>query len=144
MSAIGGNFFALNYSVRSATTGSFFAALLDGISPEKRVKNTLIATSISAAPMGKDAFRFAIPVSAWSTRLIGMQVRYVKRIPMRPDARPMMMVSALNMLDTSLFDAPIARRIPISFVLSCTEMSVITPIIIDDTTSDTATNAIST
>ena len=42
----------------------------------------------------------------------------------------------------SFFDAPIALSIPISFVLSNTEMYVIIPIIIDDTTSDMLTNAI--
>ena len=63
-------------------------------------------------------------------------------MPSRPDAKPTIMVSALNILDTSRFDAPIERKIPISFVRSCTEMRVITPIIIDDTTSDIATKAI--
>ena len=56
----------------------------------------------------------------------------------------MITVSALNILETFLLDAPIARRIPISFVLSCTDIRVITPIIIEETISDTATNAIST
>ena len=53
-----------------------------------------------------------------------------------------MNVSALNTLEISFFDAPIALNIPISFVLSNTEMYVIIPIIIDDTTSDMLTNAI--
>ena len=54
------------------------------------------------------------------------------------------MVSALNILETSRFDAPIARRIPISLVRSCTEINVITPIIIEETINEMATNAIST
>lgn len=39
-----------------------------------------------------------------------------------PETKPTMSVSALNTLEISLFDAPIARRIPISFVLSRTEI----------------------
>ena len=50
------------YSVLSATTGSFLAALLDGMIPEIRVKNTLIATSITAAAMGSCAESVLIPV----------------------------------------------------------------------------------
>ena len=46
--------------------------------------------------------------------------------------------------DTLRFEAPIARRMPISLVRSSTEMYVMMPIMIDDTTSDTDTNAIST
>ncbi len=63
--------------------------------------------------------------------------------PIIPDIKPIMNVSALNTLEMSFFDAPIALSIPISFVLSNTEMYVIIPIIIDDTTSDMLTNAIS-
>ena len=36
------------YSERNATTGSFLAALLDGIRPEKRVSATLINTRMTA------------------------------------------------------------------------------------------------
>ncbi len=56
----------------------------------------------------------------------------------------MMNVSALNNCEIFFFDAPSARRIPISFVLSITEIYVMIPIIIDETIRDTATNAIST
>ena len=54
------------------------------------------------------------------------------------------MVSALNITDTFFLDAPIARKIPISLVLSCTEIKVITAIIIDETTKEIATKAINT
>ena len=64
--------------------------------------------------------------------------------PIIPDIKPIMNVSALNTLEISFFDAPIALNIPISFVLSNTEMYVIIPIIIDDTISEIATNAIRT
>mgnify|MGYP006990144687 FL=1 len=43
---------------------------------------------------------------------------------------PTINVSALNTLDMSFFDAPIALSIPISFVLSNTDIYVIIPIII--------------
>ena len=45
------------YSVLKATTGSFFAALLAGISPEMRVRPTLRTTSITAC----ENLRLAIP-----------------------------------------------------------------------------------
>ena len=65
------------YSVLSATTGSFFAALLDGIMPDINVSNTLITTKIAATPIGNTAFRWAIPVRARSMILIGMHTKYV-------------------------------------------------------------------
>ncbi len=50
------------YSVRSATTGSFFAAALAGIKPLIIVKDTLTATMIRAEPIGNDA-SVVMPVS---------------------------------------------------------------------------------
>ena len=97
-----------------------------------------------AAPIGKIALRFAIPVRACKIIFIGIHSRYVTTTPKSPEANPTIIVSALNILETFLFEAPIARKIPISFVLSWTEINVITPIIIDDTTSDIATKAINT
>ena len=44
-----------NYSVRSAITGSFFAALFAGISPEIEVKTTLNSTSKTASKIGRAA-----------------------------------------------------------------------------------------
>ena len=67
--------FAVDYSVLSATTGSFFAALLEGIIPAKSVRSTLITTRTSAPSQGSIARRFAIPVSAYRIRLIGMHSR---------------------------------------------------------------------
>ena len=63
------------YSLLSATTGSFFAALLEGISPEMRVSATLIATSITAATGGRYALRLFMPVRWCMMRFIGMQSR---------------------------------------------------------------------
>ena len=76
--------------------------------------------------------------------LMGMFKSTVMNMPISPAARPMMNVSALNTRDTSFFDAPIARRMPISFVRSSTLIYVIIPIIMDETTSEMATKAIST
>ena len=137
------SYFSL-YSVLSATTGSFFAALRDGINPDITVKPILIKTSINAATGFRIALKSPIPVRACKMILIGMHKRYVTITPKRPEAKPIIKVSALNILETSLFDAPIARSIPISFVLSCTDISVITPTIIHETISDMATKAINT
>ena len=49
-----------------------------------------------------------------------------------------------NIEDTFPFEAPIALNTPISFVLSYTEIYVIIPIIIDDTTKEIEINAINT
>ena len=43
------------YSVRNASTGSFFAAILEGIRPAIRVSETLIITSTIAATGGSAA-----------------------------------------------------------------------------------------
>lgn len=45
------------YSLLKATTGSFLAALLEGMIPDTRVSITLIKTSITAATGGKNAVR---------------------------------------------------------------------------------------
>ena len=44
----------------------------------------------------------------------------------------------------SFLEAPILRKIPISLVLSSTDIYVIIPIIIDETTKEIPTNAINT
>ena len=44
-------------------TGSFFAAILEGISPAIKVRNILMATKITAAATGRTAFKVSIPVS---------------------------------------------------------------------------------
>ena len=62
-------------------------------------------------------------------------------MPTAPAQKPMIRVSALNIPETFFLEAPMARRTPISFVRSCTEIRVITPIIIEDTTKEIATKA---
>ena len=62
--------------------------------------------------------------------VMGKQRITVIMIPIRPAQKPTIRVSALNTRETSFLDAPIARRIPISFVLSSTEIFVIIPILV--------------
>ena len=63
------------YSVLNATTGSFFAALLDGMIPAISVSTMLIAIRISAAGIGRNALKVLIPVRWCKMRLIGMHSR---------------------------------------------------------------------
>ena len=65
-------------------------------------------------------------------------------MPITPAVKPIMIVSALNTLETSIFLAPILLKIPISFVRSITDTYVIIPIIIELTTSETPAKAINT
>ena len=76
--------------------------------------------------------------------VIGILSNMVTPIPNNPAINPTIKVSALNTLDISFLEAPIALKIPISFVLSNTDIYVIIPIIIDETTNEMATNAINT
>lgn len=105
------------YSVLSAVTGSFFAAILDGTSPASIVSPTLIATRITPASHGRAASP-ATPDRCSISRFMGMMSRIVMITPIRPEDRPIINVSALNTLEISDFDAPMLRSIPISFVLS--------------------------
>ena len=131
------------YSVLSASTGSFLLAILAGINPEITVSIILINTNIAPALGGTMAFTDT-PAKLYIKLFIGIVNNIVIPIPIIPDIKPIIKVSALNTLDISFLDAPIALSIPISFVLSSTEMYVIIPIIIDETISEIATNAINT
>ena len=73
-----------------------------------------------------------------------MRISKLTPMPIRPAQRPMIKVSALNTWEMFPLEAPMARRIPISFCLSRTLIYVITPIIMDDTTSEMETKAMST
>ena len=130
------------YSVLSASTGSLFAATFAGNSPAIRVRSMLIITRITPPCQGSLDI-FAISVRCSMIMFIGMFSSKVTIIPIAPAENPTISVSALNTLEISRFEAPIARRIPISFVLSRTEIYVIIPIIIEETTSDIATKAMS-
>ena len=82
----------------------------------------LMITKIIAPPNGNAALILLISVSARTTAVIGMQRITVITIPITPAANPMIKVSALNTREMSLYEAPIERRIPISFVRSSTEI----------------------
>ena len=105
---------------------------------------TLNRSKSSAAVIGREAESSEAPNRFWITEVIGMVRRAETPTPRIPANSPTITVSALNTCEIFRFDAPIARKIPISFVRSNTEMCVIIPIIILETISDTATNAIST
>ena len=129
------------YSVLKASTGSFFAANLAGISPAIIVSTTLIITKIIAPFIGKIA-AFEIEARLFISKFIGIVNNIVTPIPISPAVIPIINVSALNTLVISFLEAPILRKIPISFVLSRSEIYVIIPILIDDTINDISTNAI--
>ncbi len=119
----------LSYSVLNASTGSFLLAIFAGIKPAITVSSMLITTSIIPPAIGKLA-NPEMSVTAFMIIFIGIFKISVTIIPNRPAPKPTMNVSALNTLDMSFLDAPILLKIPISFVLSRTEIYVIIPIII--------------
>ena len=75
---------------------------------------------------------------------VGMTSKDAMAIPINPENTPIIKVSALNTKVISDFLAPNDLRIPISFVLSSTEMYVIIPIIIDETNKEIEAKAIRT
>ena len=64
----------------------------------------------------------AIDVTFLIIALAGTHKISVTIIPSAPATKPSISVSALNILDISFFDAPILLSMPISLVLSRTEM----------------------
>ena len=118
-------------------------AIRAGIRPAMNVRNTLIKIKPIAPKTGKLA-KPEIPVKEIKIKLIGIVNNKVIKIPNTPLVKPIIKLSLVNTRLISRFDAPILLRTPISLVLSITEMYVIIPIIIELTTSETETNAIST
>ena len=110
------------HSVLSAVTGSFFAAFLEGMNPPISVSRMLSIISTKALNTGSDAFTSVVSATLWMTALHGISSRRVIPIPISPANSPMINVSALNTCEIFFFEAPIARRMPISFVLSSTEI----------------------
>ena len=104
-------------------------AIFAGISPAIIVNNILIITKIIPALNGTVVVTVT-PVRLYIILFIGNVNKTVIPIPNSPDINPIINVSALNTLDISFLDAPIALNIPISFVLSSTDIYVIIPIII--------------
>lgn len=109
------------YSLLSATTGSFLAATLAGISPAINVSSMLIRTS-AAAPTGGSADTPEISEKCSIIRFMGILSSMVTRIPIMPATNPTISVSALKTREISRFEAPIERSIPISLVRSSTEI----------------------
>ena len=81
----------------------------------------LIITSAIAPFVGSCAMLGSF-VKCSMRALMGIIISNVEPMPIAPETKPTMSVSALNTLEISLFDAPIALRIPISFVHSRTEI----------------------
>ncbi len=75
-------------------------------------------------------------------KLVGIIRISVTIMPMIPASAPMINVSALKTCPTLRFDAPMARRMPISLRRSSTLIYVMTPIMMEDTTSEMETKAI--
>ena len=110
-----------HYSVLNASTGSFLLAIFAGINPAIIVKNILINTSINPAT-GSNVALIATPDRLYIKLFIGIVRSTVIPIPKSPAINPTINVSALNTFDISPLDAPIALSIPISFVLSNTDI----------------------
>ena len=111
--------------------------------PPISVKVILIIINITAC----NGFRLATPfksVRLYSIMFAGIVSNKAIATPISPDVIPIINVSALNTLVMSFFLAPRLLSTPIYFVLSSTDMYVIIPIIIDDTTSDIDENATNT
>ena len=118
-------------------TGSCLAAALEGNTPPIKVSTTLNTISIKALDTGKYALTSVVPNKACMIALPGINNKHAVPTPINPEQRPIINVSAVNTCDTLRLLAPIARSIPISFVLSRTEIYVIIPIIIEETTNET-------
>lgn len=105
-------------------TGSFFAAMIDGISPDTTMMTTAPAISTSGCHQAI-CNSPEMPSVAPKMRLTGYCSMSARITPSMPEKIPKSMVSTLKMLDISLFLAPSERSMPISLVLSCTEMYMI-------------------
>ena len=87
-----------------------------------KVRIMLMIIRTIAPLTGSLALKILIPVRLCNIRLMGRSNSSVKPMPIRPAPKPTIMVSALKTLAISFFDAPMERRIPISFVLSSTDI----------------------
>ena len=96
-------------------------AILDGIKPAIIVSVILIITKMIAPLTGNIAI-LEMFANSLIIMLIGIFNSRVTSIPNTPEIKPSINVSALNTLDISFLLAPIALKIPISFVLSNTDI----------------------
>ena len=100
-------------------TGSFLDADFDGTSPANTVNAILNPISNAAGIIPSEAI--FLTLNAFSIIVFIIEFRnIVIIIPIPPAMKPSINVSALNNLETSFLLAPIALKIPISFVLSRT------------------------
>ena len=97
--------FDFGHSLRSASTGSFFDAMREGISPAIVVSASEINTSITPPATGNIAI-FATPVRCSTIMEIGRSRISVTIMPSKPEMRPMMNASALNTWEMSFLLAP--------------------------------------
>ena len=97
------------------------AATLDGINPAIKVSSILMITRMTAPPAGREATPEISAIDSIII-LIGIFSSMVMIIPKAPATKPTIKVSALNTWEISRLEAPMLRKIPISFVLSSTDM----------------------
>ena len=71
------------YSLLSASTGSFFAAALEGMRPARNVSNTLMPTRAIAACHGRIA-TFSTSNNEYTIAFAGMHARAVSPMPITP------------------------------------------------------------
>ena len=81
----------------------------EGMRPAINVSAMLMTTSAAPPATGRMAFRLSIPVRWCTTRLMGMISNSVMPMPMAPEQKPSMSVSALNTREISRLLAPMAR-----------------------------------
>lgn len=110
------------YSDLNAATGSLFAAFLDGNKPASSVSAIERTMSPAAAVIGSDALISLDDNTWWMILLPGISRIRAVTIPMIPANAPVMNVSALKTSVMLCLLAPSALKIPISFLLSSTEM----------------------
>ena len=108
------------YSDRRALTGLLLAAPMAGMRPARMVRRVASTMRNAAASSGRMAVRVSLPETCRMSMLPGMSRISLSTMPMTPEHRPMMNVSALNTSETFILEAPMARRMPISFRRSST------------------------
>ena len=102
-------------------TGSFLDAICEGMSPE--MKDKIIEIKIKLIAVTTSSFTNPeMPVKLTKIMFKGILIKEVNKTPIKPAQKPKVIVSALNKVKISLFEAPKLRSIPISLVLSSTEI----------------------
>ena len=99
------------YSLLNASTGSCFAAFLDGIIPPINVKIVLNTIKIIHAINGSTAVMFWLFVTVWITLLIGINNNNDTPTPINPDKNPIINVSSVKIIVDSVSYVLIALTI---------------------------------